>query len=555
MGTVAAGVGAAASLASAGNSIFGGGSSPYSGTQGGSGTNFYIPNNLAGQDANFQNMQSYITGQSPWGTLGPEFSSLAQQGYNDPYASGYQNSSNLAGATSGQYVNAMNTGANMDYGSGTSMTQAGNFGLGYAPGLLSAAVSNPYSTQAIQGADMAGQQLSGVGLGAVGQAGAIGGANMGALPGLQGYLQTAMSNPYGGQVVGSAGTGGGMVQGQAMSDYGNAQSMSGAGNSVLNTAFDPQNALYNQQFQQNTDQTRAGLEARGLDTSAAGQGIENNSNQNFNIAWQNAQLGRQSQGITSAAAADQSASALGTNAGTNYAQGGAMPFQAYTGVNDATGSALQNYLGGMSTLAGNATNANNLGAAGAQQMAAGSAMPYNQQSQYYNNLISNYGSIGQGAQSYGNLSTAGGNMYGQAGQLGNQAVGFAQNTGALPYNASQTIMGNQGTALTNYQGAYNAGMTPYQQSLMNSQAYMGLGNNAQNSYATAQNNAWKQNNTNMQNVGSGLTGLANSGQSLYNSYMAPTSQPYMTYGGGINYSQPNGGQSSGGTFDMSYTGG
>ena len=29
----------------------------------------------------------------------------------------------------------------------------------------------------------------------------------------------------------------------------------------------------------------------------------------------------------------------------------------------------------------------------------------------------------------------------------------------------------------------------------------------------------------------------------------------MTYGGGINYSQPNGGQSSGGTFDMSYTGG
>lgn len=73
-----------------------------------------------------------------------------------------------------------------------------------------------------------------------------------------------------------------------------------AGNSLvpyatqtLQMGFDPQQQLYNQLFQQNTDQTRATEGAQGVSGTPYGAGVESNSNQNFNLNWQNAQLGRQ----------------------------------------------------------------------------------------------------------------------------------------------------------------------------------------------------------------------------------------------------------------------
>lgn len=98
------------------------------------------------------------------------------------------------------------------------------------------------------------------------------------------------------------------------------------GQTIMNTALDPQNALYNQLFQQNTDQTRAGLAARGLDTSATGQGIENQSNQNFNLGWQNAQLGRQVEG----AGAYQGLAGLAQNiANTGFQNSNLLGLQQY----------------------------------------------------------------------------------------------------------------------------------------------------------------------------------------------------------------------------------
>ena len=405
----------------------GGGGSPYTGTQGGSGTNFYIPNNLSGQDTNFQNQQSYITGQSPWPTISPMYQNLMQQGYNDPYAINYQN----AGTQAGQ--------------------QYGNF---VAPTLGAA--------------------------GATYDAGGL-------IAGAQDLYKAAATNPYTGAALSGAQTGGGMLQQGALADTqaagtlmpyatGAAATLQGGANAVLGTAFDPQGALYAQQFQQNTDQTRAGLEARGLDTSAAGQGIENQSNQNFNIAWQNAQLGRQTQGLSTAS------SALGQ---------------------------------GVSGLTSGASTAANLYGTAGNQYAAGAAMPYNLQNQYYNNLIGDYGNVGSAAGNYANLDTT-------AAGLANTGVGFNLNAGATPYNTSQTIMGNQGTALNNYQNAYQTAMTPYQQSLANSQAYMGLGTQAQNAYASAQQRAWQQGQTSMYNMGSGMTGLANNVKSLYNTFNTPS---------------------------------
>ena len=508
LAATAAVVGIGAGAVSIANGLSGsGGGNGYTGTSGGSGTNFYIPNNLGGQDTNFQNQQNYITGQSPWPTIRPMYQNLMQQGYNNPYAANYQDAGTQAGQQFSNFVAPTLGAAGATYGAGGLIAGAQD--------LYTGAASNPYGSSAIAGAANAGQQLSGIGQGAIGQAGQIGAANMEALPGLQGYLGTALSNPYGQQTINAAGTGGGMVQGQATSDYGAAGQIGGAAGSVLNTAFDPQNALYAQEFQKNTDQTRAGLEARGLDTSAAGQGVENQSNQNFNLAWQNAQLGRQTQGLQASASGYGQASGLGTAAGTNYAQGGAMPFQAYTGVNDTTGSALASYLGSIDSLGGNAAGANTLGATGAGQIATGAAMPSQAYQQYYNNLIGDYGNVGAAAGNYAAVDTS-------AAGLANTGIGFNLNAGATPYNTSQTILGNQGTALTNYQNAYQTAMTPYQQSLANSQAYMGLGTWAQNAYSAAQGRTWQQGQTNMFNAGAGAQGLMTGAKNLYNTFNTPS---------------------------------
>lgn len=61
------------------------------------------------------------------------------------------------------------------------------------------------------------------------------------------------------------------------------------------TGFDPQQALYDRTLKQLQEQTRSGLEARGVDKMPYGAGIESDALKNFNIDWQNAQQGRQAQ--------------------------------------------------------------------------------------------------------------------------------------------------------------------------------------------------------------------------------------------------------------------
>ena len=70
-----------------------------------------------------------------------------------------------------------------------------------------------------------------------------------------------------------------------------------AGNQILNTGFDPQKALYNQQFQQQQDQQQALNAMNGVAGSPYAAGVTGNQDQNFNINWQNAQLARQVQAL------------------------------------------------------------------------------------------------------------------------------------------------------------------------------------------------------------------------------------------------------------------
>ena len=74
-------------------------------------------------------------------------------------------------------------------------------------------------------------------------------------------------------------------------------------NQVLGTAFDPQQALYNQLMQQNQAQSQATLAQSGLAGTPYGANLANQSNTNFNLGWQNNQLGRQTQGLGAAGTA------------------------------------------------------------------------------------------------------------------------------------------------------------------------------------------------------------------------------------------------------------
>lgn len=213
-----------------------------------------------------------------------------------------------------------------------------------------------------------------------------------------GLTQQYINNPYqpaaqtGANTAGAYGTGT-VVPGQQQG----ASSLQGVGQSnaayvpqALATAFDPQNALYNQQFQQNQDQQNAINSMSGV-TGPYAAGVSGQSAQNFNTNWLNQELGRQATGAGTAATlagtANNSytgASNLGTGAVSTEASSAALPSSTYgqnlasdiaalsgqntavSGANSVTDQAIQNILAylGYGTSAGQA-------AASAQQSTFG----------------------------------------------------------------------------------------------------------------------------------------------------------------------------------------
>ena len=76
-----------------------------------------------------------------------------------------------------------------------------------------------------------------------------------------------------------------------------------AGQQILDTSMDPQNALRGREEQRLQDQARVNAAARGITPSPYGAGLENTAMSNFDIDWQNNQLARQLTGIQGNAAA------------------------------------------------------------------------------------------------------------------------------------------------------------------------------------------------------------------------------------------------------------
>lgn len=124
--------------------------------------------------------------------------------------------------------------------------------------------------------------------------------NFGAAPNLpqQDYMNA--SNAFGGNTFTNSGydprhT---VQSGNSMVDQ--SQSMSPYVAQLFAQGFDPQNAYYGRAAHDTQEQTRAGLQSRGLDMTPYGAGVEGNVMSNFNIDWNNSQLGRAVQGAGAA---------------------------------------------------------------------------------------------------------------------------------------------------------------------------------------------------------------------------------------------------------------
>ena len=137
----------------------------------------------------------------------------------------------------------------------------------------------------------------------------------------------------------------------------------GAAQQTLNTAYDPQNALYAQQYQQNQDQANVVNAQNGVSGTPYGAGVVNQADTNFNIDWQNAQLQRQATGAQTAAT-DIGTNIAGVTAGQGLSQGAGL----YSlGLDQQQISDFLSYLSG-GTQASNAQTANYQAGTQAQQV-------------------------------------------------------------------------------------------------------------------------------------------------------------------------------------------
>lgn len=230
----------------------------------------------------------------------------------------------------------------------------------------------------------------------------------------------------------------------------NSLGLSNAGNNILNTAFDPQQALFNQQQNLLTQQAAAANAAAGLGGSAYGASNTANALGNFDINWQNQQLAREQAGLSSAQGAYSTAGQL------PY-----IPLQAAQGINSGVSSALSNTnLLPYQTLNASTTLGNELASLSntANALAPNVANAYTQSG----------GALGQ--LQYQPISSA---------ESAASGLGSLYNTGAsltgLPYNTQSTGTNNALSALTNTTNLGNQQYTIPQQLANDLQSYLQLG--------------------------------------------------------------------------------
>jgi len=185
----------------------------------------------------------------------------------------------------------------------------------------------------------------------------LGSAQSGAISGIQGLGQytpqfqslyyNQANNPGVTGAMQGAQAGGQALQAQGAQNIGTSNMFAGvpgqlspAIQATLNTAYDPQQQLYGQEHQANTDFTNATLASSGLGFTPWAAGVGAQSDQYFNTNWLQSQLGREQTGANTIAGllgagtgAATTGAALGAQGAGQIAQGGALPYQTQTGIN------------------------------------------------------------------------------------------------------------------------------------------------------------------------------------------------------------------------------
>lgn len=137
-----------------------------------------------------------------------------------------------------------------------------------------------------------------------------------AAPGIE-EVASGQAAPYLANMAGQADQFHNILSDQAMKNYGAESTLQGAGNSIWNTALDPQSALKASMQQQVTDASRASTSSRGIGTSPEAAGIENQDVSKFLMDWQNQQLQRQATGLGAMTSAYDSSGKQGQAGGSN----------------------------------------------------------------------------------------------------------------------------------------------------------------------------------------------------------------------------------------------
>lgn len=212
---------------------------------------------------------------------------------------------------------------------------------------------------------------------------------------------------------------------------------------VLDTGFDPQNALYDRGMQRTLDTQNALNAMYGLGSSAYGAGLSGDAARNYGLDWGDRQLQRQvsalgAYGQQQGVVTNSLTSLLGS-AANNYGNLSNLGTNQYNGL---TSTAANN----MATLGTAGNNAVNQGY-GTWLNGVGQAMNGRQIQQ---SGIANAGNLqAQGVNAWNSLNSTAAQLYSQAGQQGLDAAQLATASAAAP---SEIYRQQQAAALAGFQG-------------------------------------------------------------------------------------------------------
>ena len=239
------------------------------------------------------------------------------------------------------------------------------------------------------------------------------------LPGYQAYASNIQNNPFAPQQLQGAQAGAALGPQVAGVQLGGAQSLFGGAQNLMQQGFDPQQGLYNQLQNQTSQQANAANAAAGVSGPYAAGTIDQ-SLQNFNIGWQNNQLGREQTALQ--------------GAGTGFGQAGALGNQAIQTLPAAAGLPYSTYL---------SQNQNDIGALSALTSGTNAAFGPNES---LANLLQSYLGLGQsatGLAQQGQAQSFGQNqILGQEGGQALQALTGAASSSNSPFGSISSLFGS-----------------------------------------------------------------------------------------------------------------